>query len=141
MKNIPQHLSHYRLESSLGSGGMGTVYRGVDRRDGTLVAIKLLHDQLADDPSFRERFEQEAHVAALLRSPYTVRILEYGSAGNRYFIAMEYVHGETLKQVLSDGPLAPARAVRIAVQVARALEEAEARAASCTGTLGRRTSW
>ncbi len=56
-----------------------------------------------------------------------MRILESGSAGNRYFIAMEYVHGETLKQVLSDGPLAPARAVRIAVQVARALEEAQAR--------------
>jgi serine/threonine protein kinase/pimeloyl-ACP methyl ester carboxylesterase len=120
-------ISHYRLETLLGSGAMGAVYRGVDKRDGSLVAVKLLHRHLAEDPSFRERFEQEAHVAALLRSPYTVQVIEFGVDGGRCFIAMEYVHGQTLKALLVDGPLPPERATRIGVQVARALEEAEAR--------------
>jgi predicted Ser/Thr protein kinase len=127
VKDAGGTVSHYRLETLLGSGSMGAVYRGVDKRDGSLVAVKLLHRNLAEDPSFRERFEQEAHVAALLRSPYTVQIVEYGSVNDQCFIAMEYVHGGTLKDLLRDGPLPPARAVRIAVQVARALEEAEAR--------------
>ncbi len=127
MSDAPQNISHYHLDNLLGSGSMGAVYRGVDRRDGSLVAVKLLHRHLAEDSAFRKRFEQEAHVAALLRSPYTVQIVEYGSAGNQCFIAMEYVHGQTLKQVLSEGSVAPDRAARIAMQVALALEEAETR--------------
>ena len=123
---VPAVVSHFQVESLLGAGGMGTVYLGVDRRDGTLVAIKLLHPHLTD-PSFRERFEREAHVAALLRSPYTVHILDYGVVDGRYFIAMEYIDGETLGQALRDGPLPVERALRIAAQVARALEEAQAR--------------
>jgi len=123
---VPSVISHFQVESLLGAGGMGTVYLGVDRRDGTLVAIKLLHPHLTD-PSFKERFEREAHVAALLRSPYTVHILDYGIVDGRYFIAMEYVDGDTLGQALREGPLPVDRALRIAAQVARALEEAQAR--------------
>ncbi len=125
--NAPSIISHFRLDNLLGSGGMGAVYRGIDRRDDTPVAIKLLHPHLADDSSFRERFEREAHVAALLRSPYTVHLLDYGISGRHYFIAMEFVDGLTLKDTLRDGPLAPLRALRIATQIARALEEAQAR--------------
>jgi len=123
---VPSVISHFQVESLLGAGGMGTVYLGVDRRDGTLVAIKLLHPHLTD-PSFKERFEREAHVAALLRSPYTVHILDYGIVDGRYFIAMEYIDGDTLGHALRDGPLPVERALRIAAQVARALEEAQAR--------------
>src|SRR3989337_2913882 len=123
---VPAVVSHFQVESLLGAGGMGTVYLGVDRRDGTLVAIKLLHPHLTDT-SFRERFEREAHVAALLRSPYTVHILDYGVVDGRYFIAMEYIDGEPLGQALRGGPLPVDRALRIAAQVARALEEAQAR--------------
>lgn len=125
--NVPQIVSHFRLERLLGAGGMGAVYKGTDRRDGTPVAIKLLHPHLAEDPSFRERFEREAHVAALLRSPYTVHLLDYGVAERHYFIVMEYVDGETLKDALKHLPLPLNRALRIAIQVARALEEAQAR--------------
>jgi ABC-type branched-subunit amino acid transport system substrate-binding protein/predicted Ser/Thr protein kinase len=125
--SAPKIISHYRLDKLLGSGGMGAVYGGIDRRDETPVAVKLLHPHLADDASFRERFEREAHVAALLRSPYTVHVIDYGLDGRHYFIAMEFVEGQTLKDALRNGALAWNRAVRIATQVARALEEAEAR--------------
>jgi eukaryotic-like serine/threonine-protein kinase len=111
----------------LGSGAMASVYHAVDRRTDISVAIKLLHPTLADDQSFLERFEREAHLGALLRSPYTAQLLDYGSYGGRYFIAMEYVDGRTLRALIDDGPIEVRRALRIAVQVARALEEAEAR--------------
>src|SRR5574341_1265373 len=126
-RGVPTTVSHYIIESLVGTGGMGSVYSAVDQRDGTLVAIKLLHPHLADDPSFKERFEREAHVAALLRSPYTVHIIDYGMVDRRYFIAMQYIDGQTLGQALREGPLPPGRALRIAGQAARALEEAQAR--------------
>jgi serine/threonine protein kinase len=124
---VPQTISHYDVGDAIGGGGMGTVYRGTDRRDDSPVAIKLLHPHLAEDESFRERFEREAHVGALLRSPYVVQLIDYGLAESRYFIVMEYVEGTSLKDEIAKGPLAPARALKIASQVARALEEAEAR--------------
>jgi serine/threonine protein kinase len=74
----PELISHYRLVELRGSGGMGSVYRAVDRRDDSTVAVKLLHAHLETDETYRERFEREAHVAALLRSPYTVHLLDYG---------------------------------------------------------------
>jgi len=125
--DIPRTISHYSVGDAIGGGGMGTVYRGMDRRDDSPVAIKLLHPHLAEDESFRERFEREAHVGALMRSPYVVRLLDYGFAEGRYYIVMEYVEGSNLKQEIARGPLAPLRAVKIAAQVGRALEEAEAR--------------
>ena len=70
-------LKHYQLVREIGRGGMGVVYDALDRRDGTRVAVKVLREYLLElDPSFTERFEREAHVAALLRSPYTVHVLD-----------------------------------------------------------------
>ncbi|HUF54906.1 MAG TPA: bifunctional serine/threonine-protein kinase/ABC transporter substrate-binding protein [Dehalococcoidia bacterium] len=125
--SAPHIISHYQVDSLLGVGAMGSVYLGVDRRDGTLVAIKLIAQFLANDSEFRKRFEREAHVAALLRSPYAVRVLDYGVEAGQVFMAMEYVDGPTVRELLESGPLEPARGARIALQVARALEEAEAR--------------
>jgi serine/threonine-protein kinase len=70
-------LGHYEVGAEIGAGGMGRVCRGTDLRDGTPVAIKFLNALLVD-ASLRERFEREAHVAAPLRSPYTVHLLDYG---------------------------------------------------------------
>ena len=107
---------------------MGSVHRARDRRDGTTVAIKLLHAHLEADDTFRQRFEREAHFAALLRSPYTVQLLDYGVEHGTYFIAMEYVEGRSLRDAIrGDGRVEPAEALRIGVAVAHALEEAEAR--------------
>src|SRR5690606_14587219 len=103
----------------LGQGGMGMVFEAHDRRDDSRVAVKLLYPHLAADPSFRERFEREAHVAALLRSPYTVHILGFGVVGDWYYIAMEYVEGQSVNELLKRGPLQPAEALRIANDVAR----------------------
>src|SRR6185437_15510810 len=121
-------IKQYRLVRELGRGAMGTVYEGADARDGSRVAVKVLHPALAaSDPTFRDRFEREAHVAALLRSPYTVHLNDFGVANGIYFLVMEYVEGEALAQALSDGPLEPSRALQVAIAVARALEEANAR--------------
>ncbi len=127
----PQGLTEvkqYRFVRQLGKGGMGTVFEAIDTRDGGRVAVKLLHPWLvAEDTMFRDRFEREAHIAALLRSPYSVRLLDFGVAGETYFLVMEYVEGVSVGKALEKGPLEPLRAIRIAIDVARALEEAAAR--------------
>ena len=76
--DAPRVVSNYRLDRVLGRGGMGVVYEATDTRNGTRVASKLLHEHLEADEAFRDRFKREAHVAALLRSPYTVHLLDYG---------------------------------------------------------------
>ena len=126
-RGAPQVISHYRLDEEIGRGGMGTVYRATDLRDGSFVAVKLLRSELSEDPSYRVRFQREAHVAALLRSPYTVHLTDYGLEGGRYFLAMDFVEGRSLREELRDGPLDVLRALQVAETVARALEEAEAR--------------
>ena len=125
-EGLPEVVSYFRVAELLGSGGMGAVYKGYDRRTDTPVAIKFLHAHLAEDPSFRERFEREAHVASLLTSPYTVHLQEAGMTGGRFYIVMEYVEGHTLKDALKEGSLPLSRALRIALQVSRALEAAHA---------------
>jgi formylglycine-generating enzyme required for sulfatase activity len=105
---------------------MGVVCRATDRRDDVVVAIKVVHAHLAEEPGFRERFEQEAHVASLFRSPHTVRLLDFGRSAGSYFIVMEFVEGGSLKDALQRGPISLSRALRIALGISRALEEAEA---------------
>jgi len=124
---FPEVLGQYQIVRRLGAGGMGTVFEGIDRRVDMRVAIKLLHPHLAADASYRERFEREAHVAALLRSPYTVHLLDYGFAQGFYYLVMQFVDGHTVADELAKGAMQPARALSIAADVARATEEAEAR--------------
>ena len=99
-----QVIANYRLGRQLGAGGMGTVYEATDVRSGTRVALKLLHPTLAADESFRERFTREAHVASLLRSPYTVPLLDSGSDGGSFFLVMRFVEGQTVLEALEAGP-------------------------------------
>jgi Protein kinase domain len=125
---MPTQIDHYRFVRELGRGGMGAVFEAVDLRDNTHVAVKLLHPWLADqDSSFRDRFEREAHIAALLRSPYTVRLLDFGVSDGAYYLVMEFVQGESVAAEMKRARMEPARALRIAIDVARALEEAAAR--------------
>ncbi|MCC7364217.1 MAG: protein kinase [Dehalococcoidia bacterium] len=124
---IPEVLKHYRLVRRLGAGGMGSVFEAVDRRDDSRVAVKLLHPHLAGDANFRERFEREAHVAALLRSPYTVHLLDFGYENGCYFLVMEFIDGQSVADALAGGPMDPRQALHIAADAARALQESAAR--------------
>lgn len=117
----------YRVLERIGRGGMGTVYRAHQiamRRD---VALKVLRQDLAGDPTTVTRFEREAHAAARITSPHVVTIFEHGrtEAGDLY-IAMELLHGGSLAARLESGPLPLREALRIARSIARALEAAHA---------------
>jgi serine/threonine-protein kinase len=121
----------YQIGELIGRGGMADVRMGKDARLGRAVAIKLLKPSLATDPAFRVRFRREAQDAAKMAHPTIVRIFDAGEEtvtdpnGNEAqipFIIMEYVDGRLLKDILAEGPLDPAEAVRIVGQVLTALE-------------------
>jgi tRNA A-37 threonylcarbamoyl transferase component Bud32 len=117
----------YRVESLIGRGGMSAVYLAEDLALRRRVALKLLAPALADDAAFRARFLEESQLAASLDHPNVVPIYEAGQAGDELYIAMRFVEGMDLKQLLRDGPLEPEHAVRICGQVADALDFAHER--------------
>jgi serine/threonine protein kinase len=123
----PQRIANYRLCRALGQGGWGVVYEAVNTRNDERVALKLLHAHLVGDESYLERFQREAQVATLLRSPFTVHLLDFGVDNDQHFLMMNFVEGEVLSHTVKEGPLPPARAFKIASQIALALEEADAR--------------
>src|ERR1700752_2788141 len=103
---------------------MGEVWRAHDTETDRIVAIKLLPAHLSDDEEFQRRFRREAHAAARLNNPHVVPIHDYGEIDGRLYVDMRLIEGRHLKPVLADGPLEPARAVRIIEQVAQALHAA-----------------
>jgi serine/threonine protein kinase/tetratricopeptide (TPR) repeat protein len=124
----PPTLAHYRILGSLGSGGMGIVYRARDSRLDREVALKFLPSHLSAQPEARERLLLEARAVAALEHPNVCNIHEIGeTADGRPFIAMSCYEGETLKQRLGRGPLPPPEALAIAAQIARGLEAAHSR--------------
>ena len=121
-------LGVYEIEARIGRGGMGEVYLARDTRLGRPVALKVLPQRFAEDERFRERLLRESRLAASLDHPNVVPVYDAGEADGRLFIAMRYVDGADLKAVLRrDGPLAPARTVAVAGQVAEALDAAHRR--------------
>src|ERR1700757_157908 len=114
----------YRLLELLGRGGMGEVWRAHDTAIDRVIAVKLLPPQFNDDPTFQERFRREARSAAGLNEPHVVPIYDFGEIEGRLYVAMRFIKGRDLQQMLADGPLHPARAVRIVDQIASALHAA-----------------
>jgi serine/threonine protein kinase len=114
----------YRLIELLGRGGMGEVWRAHDTVTDRVVAIKVLPAHLSQDEDFQRRFRREAHAAARLDTPHVVPIHDYGEIDGRLFVSMRLIKGRDLDTVLAEGPLDPARAVRIIDQVAKALHAA-----------------
>jgi serine/threonine-protein kinase len=114
-------LGTYEILETLGSGGMGVVYRARDSRLQRDVALKLVHPHLIDDDRL-ERFRREARVLAALGHPNVASVYELGEADGTAFIVMELVPGETLADRLVTGPLPAPEVIRIAGQVAAALE-------------------
>jgi serine/threonine-protein kinase len=122
-----QSISHYRIISKLGAGGMGEVYLGEDTRLGRKVAIKLLPLRSLEDEHARRRLLREAQAAATLDHPNICSIYEIGEESGNSFIVMQYIEGETLAKRISRKPVELTEAFEIAVQIADALAEAHSR--------------
>jgi len=117
-------LGPYEILSPLGAGGMGEVYRAKDAKLNREIAIKVLPESLSKDPEALARFEREAHAVAALNHPNILSIHDFGSEGGVAFAVTELLVGETLRARLDEGPLAPRRAVEIAIQIAKGLASA-----------------
>lgn len=112
----------YQLLERVGSGGMARVYKAQDRALGRIVAIKMLHESLTGDQGFLQRFQHEAHAAANLTHPNIVTVHDIGQDQNHYFIVMEYVEGQTLKQIVRQynqmgHPMPISRALDLTIQI------------------------
>jgi ABC-type branched-subunit amino acid transport system substrate-binding protein/DNA-binding beta-propeller fold protein YncE len=113
----------YRVESPLGRGGMGVLYRATDLSLQRPVALKLIAPELAEDQRFRSRFLKEPRLAAALDHPHVVPVYEAGEYDGQLFLAMRYVEGSDLKTLLErEGRLAPERVLGVLAQVADALD-------------------
>jgi len=111
----------YKVLTQLGAGGMADVYCAEDQQLGRKVALKLLHRRFAEDAEFVERFRREASSAAGLQHPNVVGVYDRGEWDGTYYIAMEYLPGRSLKDVIrQEAPLDPLRAIDITVQILKA---------------------
>ena len=118
----------YKVVGRLGTGGMADVFLAEDQQLGRKLALKLLHLRFAEDPGFVERFRREAQAAAGLQHPNVVGVYDRGSYEGTYYIAMEYVPGRTLKQIISeDAPLDPVRAIDLITEILKAVRFAHRR--------------
>ena len=108
----------------IGRGGMGLVYKARQRRLDRLVALKVLHTELASDPAFSERFLREAQALAKLSHPNVVRVHDFGERQGRYFLLMEYVDGASLRDLLERGELPPSEGLRLVPQICAGLQYA-----------------
>jgi serine/threonine protein kinase/tetratricopeptide (TPR) repeat protein len=126
MTLVNQTISHYRIVSQLGAGGMGEVYLAEDTQLGRRVAIKFLSPELVADERANKRLFKEARAAATLDHPNICSIYEVGEADGRSFIAMQYIEGETLDARIKGKPLELKDSLSIASQVADGLAEAHA---------------
>jgi predicted Ser/Thr protein kinase len=120
-----KRFKRYEILGKIGSGSMATVYRAREISTGRLVALKLMHPHLADDPAYIARFRREAQTAKSLDNPHIVKMLDYGEEKGEYFLVMEYVRGRTLQQLIQERrSLTTEQALHIAWQVAKALDAA-----------------
>src|SRR5437588_9588157 len=118
----------YKVLSRLGAGGMADVFLAEDQQLGRKVALKLLHRRFAEDPGFVERFRREAQAAAGLQHPNVVSVYDRGDYDGTYYIAMEYLAGRSLKQMIrQDAPIEPVRAIDITIQILKAARFAHRR--------------
>jgi Protein kinase domain len=124
---VGSEIGAYRVERIVGRGGMGVVCLAEDLQLRRKVALKVLAAHLAEDTRFRSRFLRESELAASLDHPNIIPVYAAGDAAGHLFLAMRYVEGPSLRQLVRIGPLPPAEAISIAAQIASALDAAHAK--------------
>jgi Tol biopolymer transport system component len=117
-------LGPYEIQSPLGAGGMGEVYRARDTRLDRIVAIKILPAHLSDDPEAKQRFDREARAISSLNHPNICTLFDVGHQDGIDYLVMEFLEGETLADRLIRGPLPPDQLLRYAIEVCEGLEKA-----------------
>jgi serine/threonine-protein kinase len=118
-------LKRYRINAKLASGGMSTVYLARDIHDGGLFAVKILRGELIFEKGIRQRFINESRAAQRIDHPSVVKIYDVGEFDEvRICLAMEYVHGKSLRNLIQNGPLCLSDALRLLIAVAQGLEAA-----------------
>jgi eukaryotic-like serine/threonine-protein kinase len=120
-------IAHYEIGDKIGAGGMGIVYRARDSKLGREVALKLLPENLAANPVYLQRFQREARSASALNHPNICTIYEIGEYQGRHYIAMELLEGQTLRNLALGRSMPVDQIIRIALQIADALEAAHAK--------------
>ncbi|MGH9719473.1 MAG: protein kinase domain-containing protein, partial [Bryobacteraceae bacterium] len=118
------HLGPYEILSAIGAGGMGEVYRARDRRLDRTIAVKVLAPNLSGNPEYRQRFEREARTVAALSHPHICPVYDIGAHDGLDYLVMEYLEGENLAARVARGPLPIDEALRYAIQIADALDQA-----------------
>jgi len=123
---MAEMIAHYEILDKLGAGGMSVVCRARDTKLGREVALKLLPENLAANPSYLQRFQREARAASALNHPNICTIYEIGEYRGRHYIAMELLEGQTLRAIIQS-KVPVDQVIRIALQIADALEAAHAK--------------
>jgi serine/threonine protein kinase len=119
-----EKVGRYEIVSFVGAGGMGQVYRARDAQLARDVAVKLLPTASADKPAIVARFQQEARALGLLNHPNLVTVFDFGTHGDSFYIVLELLEGETLRDRLQHGAFAQLRAIQFAIQIARGMAAA-----------------